>query len=185
MAAVLGLDDEAVAAVCAEFPGPGVLEPANFNAPGQVVVAGNRAAITWLQGVAREKNIKKVLPLAMSVPSHCSLLRGAAAQLAEYLREVEIRPPAVPVLHNLDATARQAPDAIRTALTEQLYRPVRWSQIVSALAASGVDTFIECGPGRVLSNLGKRIVVGARFLALETPEGFAQALAPAAAEVAA
>ena len=177
MAAVLGMDDLTVEKMCAAYAGPGVLEPANFNAPGQVVVAGSREAMEWLQANAKELGGGKVRPLAMSVPSHCSLMRGAAEKLAEYLREINIRTPTVPVLHNVDARARQEPDAIRDALIAQLYRPVRWSQSVREIAAQGVGALFECGPGKVLSNINKRALDGGRFAALGEPQGVQEALA--------
>ncbi|MDB5986306.1 MAG: fabD, partial [Nevskia sp.] len=111
MAAVVGIDDAAVEKMCAAFPGPGVLEPANYNAPGQVVVAGSANAIEWLHANAKTFGARKVVALQMSVPSHCSLLRGAADQLAERLAQVEVRAPVIPVLHNLDAAARSEPNA--------------------------------------------------------------------------
>jgi [acyl-carrier-protein] S-malonyltransferase len=151
--------------MCAAFPGPGVLEPANYNAPGQVVVAGSANAIEWLHANAKTFGGRKIVPLAMSVPSHCSLLRGAADQLAERLAQIEIRTPVIPVLHNLDAAPRTEPDAIRTALVEQLYKPVRWSRIVQAIDAAGVKALLECGPGKVLTNLNKRIVADAQACA--------------------
>jgi [acyl-carrier-protein] S-malonyltransferase len=177
MAAIIGLDDAAVEKMCAQFPGPGALEPANFNAPGQVVVAGNRAGLDWLLANAKELGVRKVVPLQMSVPSHCSLMRGAAAQLGERLRQVEIRPPVLPVLHNIDARPRTEPDAIRDALIGQLHHPVRWSQSIRAIAESGVGAYFECGPGKVLSNLNKRILDAGTSVALEEPEGIAKAQA--------
>jgi [acyl-carrier-protein] S-malonyltransferase len=176
MAALIGLDDAAIEQLCAGYAGPGVLEPANYNAPGQVVVAGSRAAIDWLQANAKPLGIRKLVVLPMSVPSHCSLLRGAADQLAMRLREIEIRLPQVPVLHNLDARARAEPDAIRSALIEQLYRPVRWTQIVKAIAAQGVEALFECGPGAVLTGMNKRILGAGQWTSLENPEGMQQAL---------
>jgi len=184
MAAVVGMDDAAVEKMCSAFPGPGVLEPANYNAPGQVVVAGSANAIEWLHANARTFGGRKIVPLAMSVPSHCSLLRGAADQLAERLAQIEIRTPSIPVLHNLDAAPRTEPDAIRTALVEQLYKPVRWSRIVQAIDAAGVKALFECGPGKVLTNLNKRIVADANSCALEKPEGHIEAAALLASEIA-
>ncbi|MBL6751464.1 MAG: ACP S-malonyltransferase [Nevskia sp.] len=179
MAAVLGLDDEAVAKVCAAYPGPGVLEPANFNSAGQVVVAGSRAAIDWLQSKGKELGVRKVQPLAVSVPSHCSLMRPAAEKLALRLQEIEIRPPVLPVMHNVDARPRTEPDAIRQALIGQLHSPVRWSQCVQALAQAGASAYFECGPGKVLTGLNKRILDGGTFVSLGSPDGMREALAAA------
>ena len=182
MAAIIGLDDAAVEKVCAGYPGPGALEPANFNAPGQVVVAGSKAGLDWLLANAKDLGVRKVVPLQMSVPSHCSLMRGAATQLGQRLKDIEVRRPVLPVIHNIDAQPRTEPDAIREALVGQLYHPVRWSQSVGAMAQSGIGAFFECGPGKVLTNLNKRILGAGTFIALEEPEGIAKARASLAAE---
>ena len=177
MAAVLGADDAAVEKLCSEYPGPGVLEPANYNSPGQVVVAGSRVALDWLTAGAKTIGARRVLPLPMSVPSHCSLMRMAAARLGERLMQVDVRAPTVPVLHNIDAAPHPDPAAIRDALIGQLHHPVRWSQTVRTMAGQGIEAFLECGPGRVLTNLGKRILDGGQFVGLEDPDGMSQGLA--------
>lgn len=177
MAAIIGLEDAEVEKICAAFPGPGALEPANFNAPGQVVVAGSKAGLDWLLENAKELGVRKVVPLQMSVPSHCSLMRTAAAQLAESLLKVEVRAPTLPVIHNIDGKPRTEPDAIRDALIGQLHHPVRWSQSIGAMAQSGVGAFFECGPGKVLTNLNKRILGAGTYIALEEPEGIQKARA--------
>ena len=177
MAAIIGLEDAEVEKICAAFPGPGALEPANFNAPGQVVVAGSKAGLDWLLENAKELGVRKVVPLQMSVPSHCSLMRTAAAQLADSLLKVEVRAPTLPVIHNIDGKPRTEPDAIRDALIGQLHHPVRWSQSVGAMAQSGVGAFFECGPGKVLTNLNKRILGAGTYIALEEPEGIQKARA--------
>ena len=181
MAAILGLSDAEVEKICAAYrdavENPGVLEPANYNAPGQVVVAGHRAALNWLQAEAPRLGIRKLVPIAMSVPSHCSLMREAAARLAQALMEVEVKMPKLPVLHNLDARPRSSPEEIRDALIGQLHHSVRWAQTVRTLSASGVQAFFECGPGRVLTNLNKRILEAGHFVALEEPDGMAKAAA--------
>jgi [acyl-carrier-protein] S-malonyltransferase len=182
MAAIIGLDDAAVEKICAAFPGPGTLEPANFNAPGQVVVAGSKAALDWLLANAKELGARKVVPLQMSVPSHCSLMRMAAGQLAERLLKVDVRAPALPVIHNIDGKAHATPDAIRDALIGQLHHPVRWSQSINAMAQTGIGHFFECGPGKVLTNLNKRILDAGTFIALEEPEGIHKATAALSAE---
>lgn len=181
MAAVIGVDDEVVEKTCAAYEGEGVLEAANYNAPGQVVVAGSKAAVDWLVANGKGFGIRKVLPIPVSVPSHCSMMRGAAAQLGERLKTVTIRTPTIPVLHNLDGQPRSDADGIRTALIEQLFRPVRWVTTIRNLEAADCHALFECGPGKVLATINKRIVdvaSGARTsIALGDPEGLAQAQA--------
>ncbi|MBA4286122.1 MAG: [acyl-carrier-protein] S-malonyltransferase [Xanthomonadaceae bacterium] len=178
MAAVIGVDDEVVEKACAAYDGDGVLEPANYNAPGQVVVAGSKPAVDWLVANAKTFGIRKVMPIPVSVPSHCSMMRGAARQLGERLLQVAIRAPEIPVLHNLDGASRANPDDIRTALIEQLYRPVRWVQTIRQLEADSVGAFLECGPGKVLATINKRIVNVApgavASIAIGDLEGYAQ-----------
>jgi len=182
MAAIIGLDDAAVEKVCAQFPGPGALEPANFNAPGQVVVAGSKSGIDWLTAQAKDLGVRKLVPLQMSVPSHCSLMRKAAEQLGQRLQQIEVRGPALPVLHNVDAAARGEPARIREALVAQLYSPVRWSQSVNNMAQQGIAAYFECGPGKVLTNLNKRILNAGDYIALEEPEGIQKARAALSTE---
>lgn len=177
MAAVVGLDDAAVEAFCADYPGEGALEPANYNAPGQVVVAGNVAALEWLEAEGKARGARMIVRLPMSVPSHSSLLRGAADKLAERLATTSIQAPAIRVLHNLDGRPRQDADSIRNALHEQLFRPVRWSATIAQLKADGMNMFLECGPGKVLVGLNKRIVKELSSIALEDPEGMDKAMA--------
>ena len=176
MVALLGLADDRVEALCADYPGDHVLEPANFNSPGQVVVAGQTEALDWLLVNAKPKGAKLAKKLAMSVPSHCSLLRGAAEQLHQRLSQIEVKAPAFPVLPNLDAEPRQNPDDIRDALRDQLFRPVRWTQTVQALVAAGAEAACECGPGKVLSGLMKRVAADVPAFALEDDAGFDAAL---------
>lgn len=176
MAAILGLDEAGAQALCAAYTGGGLLEVANFNAPGQVVVATDTAALEWLQANGKDHGVRKIVELAMSVPSHCSPMRGAAVKLREYLKSVTIKPPELSVLHNLDAQARSDPQAIRTALSEQLYRPVRWTQIIHTMQEQGVETYLECGPGKVLCGLNKRMIHGGVSLPLEDPAHLQQAL---------
>lgn len=158
MAAAIGVEDDVVERACAAYDGDGVLEPANYNAPGQVVVAGSKPAVDWLIANAKTFGIRKVMPIPVSVPSHCSLMRGAAEQLGERLALTAVSTPAIPVLHNLDGRPRNAPNEIRQALVEQLYRPVRWAQTIRHLDADGVRRLFECGPGKVLATINKRIV---------------------------
>lgn len=156
MAAIIGLDDAAVESFCAACTS-GVLEPVNFNAPGQVVVAGHSAALDWVEANAKAAGARMVVRLPVSVPSHCSLMREAAQRFAEQLEKEDIRLPSIPVLHNLDAQQRDTTAGIRAALKDQMHRPVRWTQTVQALTAMGAGVFLECGPGKVLSGLNKRI----------------------------
>lgn len=157
MAAILGLDDDAVRAVCANAAAGEVVEAVNFNSPGQVVVAGNKAAVERAMALAKEKGAKRALPLPVSVPSHSSLMRPAAEKLLAHLQGVAIAVPAIAVLHNTDVQSHAEPDAIRAALAKQLHTPVRWVETVRALKAAGIERVIECGPGKVLAGLNKRI----------------------------
>lgn len=157
MAAILGLDDDTVRALCTEAAQGEVLEAVNFNSPGQVVIAGHKAAVERGMVLAKEKGAKRALPLPVSVPSHCALMRPAAEQLAIALANIAIQPPQIPVLHNADVAAYSNPDQIRDALARQLYSPVRWVETVQAMANDGVMLAAECGPGRVLAGLTKRI----------------------------
>jgi len=169
MLAVIGLEDAAVEKFCAGYAGEGVLEPVNYNAPGQVVLAGSTPALDWAEANAKGAGARMVVRLPVSVPSHCSLMRGAADKLAERLAQTPFNNPAIPVLHNLDARPRASAADIRGALKDQLYRPVRWSQTVQALVQQGIGAFLECGPGRVLTGLNKRIAGKMPGFALEDP----------------
>jgi len=177
MVAVVGLDDAGVEKLCASYSGGLVLEPVNYNAPGQVVVAGQADALKWLEDHARAAGARRVVRLPVSVPSHCSLMKPAALQLADRLTQIAFNTPAIPVLHNLDAGRHEQAEAVRAALREQLHKPVRWAQTIQSLAGQGVAIYLECGPGRVLSGLNKRILDrNAVSLALEEPDGIDQAL---------
>jgi len=176
MVAVIGLDDDKVEEVCKSYPGSEVLEPVNYNAPGQVVVAGQTAALEWLAANGKSLGARMVMKLPVSVPSHCSLMKDAAEKLAERLAQARIHQPAIPVLHNLDAEARTDADAIRQALKEQLYRPVRWTRTIQNLQAQGISQFFECGPGKVLCGLGKRISADTKSGALEDGASLAAAV---------
>ncbi len=157
MAAILGLDDDAVRAVCQAAAAGEVVEAVNLNSPGQVVIAGNKAAVERAMLLAREKGAKRALPLPVSVPSHSSLMLPAAEKLLDYLQSVNIRTPRIPVLHNTDVSSHSDADSIRQALARQLHTPVRWVETVRALKAAGAERVIECGPGKVLAGLIKRI----------------------------
>jgi [acyl-carrier-protein] S-malonyltransferase len=157
MAAVLGLDDDTLRAVCAEAAAGEVVEAVNLNAPGQVVIAGHLAAVERALALARDRGARRGVILPISVPCHSSLLQPAAARLAEGLAEVRFNPPRIPVINNVDVTVLDQPEAIRESLVRQLYRPVRWVECVGALAAAGVSRVVECGPGKVLTGLVRRI----------------------------
>lgn len=173
MAAVLGLDNSAVRAVCAEAAGEEVVETVNFNAPGQVVIAGHATAVARAIDAALARGAKRVLTLPVSVPSHCSLMREAAARLAARLEEVEFRPPAIAVIHNVDAREHTGPGEIRAALAAQLHRPVLWVDSIEALASRGVTRIVECGPGKVLQGLVKRIDRSLQTSAIHDPRTLA------------
>lgn len=158
MAAILGLDDAVVRELCLEAAGSEVLEAVNFNSPGQVVIAGDKAAVERGMELAKVKGAKRALPLPVSVPSHCALMKPAAEALAVYLQAVHINTPTVRVLHNADVTSYDQDAAIKDALVRQLYSPVRWVESVQAVHQSGITSAAECGPGKVLAGLTKRIV---------------------------
>ncbi len=176
MAAILGLDDAQVRALCAEQAGNEVLEPVNFNAPGQVVIAGHKAAVERGAAAAKTAGAKRAVLLAVSVPSHCSLMRDSAAALAAHLAETPVRLPRVPVLHNASAAFAPDADALRVLLAQQLYSPVRWVETIRALADMGLKTAVEAGPGKVLTGLGKRIDKTITTLPVFDPAGLDQAL---------
>ncbi|MDO5070755.1 MAG: ACP S-malonyltransferase [Neisseria zoodegmatis] len=157
MAAILGLDDDVVRQVCSEAAQGDVVEAVNFNSPGQVVIAGSAAAVERAMNLAKEKGAKRALPLPVSVPSHCSLMKPAAEKLAEALKNINIRTPQIRVIHNADVASYNDPDKIKDALVRQLYSPVRWTETVNALVSEGITQSAECGPGKVLAGLAKRI----------------------------
>jgi [acyl-carrier-protein] S-malonyltransferase len=175
MAAILGLDDDTVRAVCSESARDEVLEAVNFNSPGQVVIAGNKAAVERGMEAAKAKGAKRALILPVSVPSHCALMKPAAEKLAAYLADVKIGAPKMPVLHNADVAAYSDASAIKDALVRQLYSPVRWVETVQAIAAQGVAHAAECGPGKVLAGLNKRIVTDMTCFALTGNDAVAEA----------
>ena len=170
MAAVLGLDDDQVQAICAQAAQGEVVEAVNFNSPGQVVIAGNVAAVERAMAAAKEAGAKRALPLPVSVPSHCSLMKPAAEKLAEALQDVVIHTPQIRVIHNADVAAYDDADKIKDALVRQLYSPVRWTETVNALVAEGIAESAECGPGKVLAGLAKRINKEAAYTALTNAE---------------
>jgi len=166
MAAILGLDDDVVRAVCTEAAEGDVLEAVNFNSPGQVVIAGNKAAVERGMALAKAKGAKRALPLPVSVPSHCALMQPAADRLAQYLESVSVIRPNVPVLQNADVASFDDTTLIKAALVKQLHRPVRWVETIANMAQDGVQLAAECGPGKVLVGLNKRISAEMRQHAL-------------------
>ena len=176
MAAILGLDDERVRGLCAEAAQGQVVEAVNFNAPGQVVVAGDAEAVARFIGSAKAAGAKRAIPLPVSVPSHCRLMKPAADRLADRLGSVKIRLPEVPVLHNVTAAAAQYPGQIRDLLARQLHSPVRWVETIQAMRAAGVATVLETGPGKVLAGLTKRIDDQLSGAAVFDPAGLEAAL---------
>lgn len=170
MAALLGLDDAAVAAVCTEAAENQVLQAVNFNSPGQVVIAGNKEAVERGMTLAKARGAKRAVALPVSVPSHCALMQPAAEKLADYLANVTINTPQIPVLHNADVLAYQEGSKIKDALVRQLYNPVRWVETVRAINAQGILLGAECGPGKVLAGLTKRIEANFSCTALTSNE---------------
>lgn len=166
MAAILGLEDDAVRAVCVEAAQNAVLEAVNFNSPGQVVIAGHKAAVERGLELAKAKGAKRAILLPISVPSHCVLMQPAAERLAQYLASVPVSKPLIPVLQNADVTSFDDPAKIKAALVKQLHCPVRWVESVQKMAQEGIQLAAECGPGKVLVGLNKRIAADMKQHAL-------------------
>jgi [acyl-carrier-protein] S-malonyltransferase len=184
IAALLGLDDETVISLCqqvSETMSPRQVSAVNFNAPGQVVVAGHHDAVNAALVAAREAGARRAIVLPMSVPVHCELMRPAAQGLDPALEKADFHAPRFPVLHNADVASHDGAEAIRTALSHQLYTPVRWSDTVRSMQAMGVQTLVECGPGKVLSGLCRRIDRGLGAQYLEDPQSLMKALESAGA----
>lgn len=177
MAAILGLDDETIKTVCQEVTQQNsgkLLEPANFNSPGQVVIAGHKDAV--LEGIkkCKARGSKRAVMLPMSIPSHCSLMRAAALDMQRQLQQVTLQPPKIPILHNADVQSHTDTAAIKEILLRQLINPVRWVDTVNALAATGISHLIECGPGKVLIGLNKRIEPNLQHVSLTDTETIKQ-----------
>ncbi|AIM21408.1 ACP S-malonyltransferase [Serratia marcescens] len=158
MYAIIGLDNDAIAKACEESAQGQVVSPVNFNSPGQVVIAGNKEAVERAGAACKAAGAKRALPLPVSVPSHCALMKPAADKLAVALKDITFNAPQVPVVNNVDVRTENDPEAIRSALVRQLYSPVRWTESVEFIAAQGVTSLLEVGPGKVLTGLTKRIV---------------------------
>ena len=157
MAAVIGLDDEAVIEACREASAVGPVEPVNFNSPGQVVIAGRSDGLAKAVELLKARGCRRAIPLAVSGPFHSSLLAPAGERLAKHLAEVKVSAPSVPVYANVTAQLHTTPDEIRALLAQQVSSAVQWTKIVKAMEASGVTDIVECGPGKVLTGLVKRI----------------------------
>jgi len=170
MAAILGLEDHQVVNICAEVAGNEVVSAVNFNAPGQVVIAGNIAAVERAMLAAKDAGAKRAVLLPVSVPSHCALMQPAAEKLDKYLQNTVIDMPKMTLIHNVDVASHSAPEVIRNALKEQLYKPVRWVDTIKFMHDQGVTRFVECGPGKVLFGLNKRIAKDAEHLFMYDPE---------------
>ena len=157
MAAIIGLDDALIVEACEEAAQSEVVSPVNYNSPGQVVIAGNAAAVERAMDLCKAKGAKRALPLPVSVPSHCSLMKPAAEALNEALSAIEISTPQIKLINNVDVAIEESEAAIKDALVRQLYSPVRWTETVQFLTKNGIVRLVECGPGNVLSGLAKRI----------------------------
>ncbi len=176
MAAVLGLADGAVEAACKEAAEGQVVAAVNFNAPGQIVIAGHKAAVERAGTLCKNRGAKRVIPLPISVPSHCALMKPAAEQLAGRLAGIRLQAAAIPVIHNVDVAAHAGADAIREVLKAQLYSPVRWVETIQFMTRHGVTKLVELGPGGVLVGLGKRIDKNLNNYPVYDPAGLDAAL---------
>jgi len=176
MAAILGLSDEQVKSACNDAAQGEVVSAVNFNSPGQVVIAGSVNAVERAMQLCKEAGAKRALKLAVSVPSHCQLMEPAAQRLLDRLSKIQIAAPAIPVINNVDVSVETDADKIRDALKRQLCNPVRWVETIEAMAGNGVSRLIECGPGKVLVGLNKRIVKDMEALPIFSPDTIDQAL---------
>ncbi len=176
MAAILGLEDDQVIEICLQAAQGEVVQAVNFNAPSQVVIAGHSAAVERGMALAKEVGAKRAIRLPVSVPAHCKLMVDAAAKLAEYLTQISVSMPDIPVIQNADVQSYIEPAEIIDGLQRQLFSPVRWVETIQAMSSAGVETVIEMGPGKVLTNLGKRIDKSLTQLCVHDPESLAQAL---------
>ena len=176
MAAILGLEDHEVVKVCNEAAEKEIVSAVNFNSPGQVVIAGNVAAVERAMVIAKARGAKRTLLLPVSVPSHCALMQSAAEKLDEYLQNTTINMPKMTLIHNVDVASHSAPEVIRNALKEQVHRPVHWADSIKFMHDQGVTRFVECGPGKVLIGLNKRIAKDAAHYSIYNPETLNEAL---------
>lgn len=176
MSAIIGLDDAAIAKACEEAAQGEVVSPVNFNSPGQVVIAGNKDAVERAGAACKAAGAKRALPLPVSVPSHCALMKPAAEKMAVELQNITFNAPVIPVVNNVDVKCETAPDAIRDALVRQLYSPVQWTKSIEFMASQGVTQLYEVGPGKVLTGLTKRIVDTLSAAAINEPDAMSAAL---------
>jgi [acyl-carrier-protein] S-malonyltransferase len=174
MAAIIGLDDELIMQACEDAAEGEVVSPVNYNSPGQVVIAGNVAAVERAMELCKDKGAKRALPLPVSVPSHCSLMQPAAEQLSQALQVINLNVPQIALINNVDVAVATETSAIKDALVRQLYCPVRWTETVQKLASEGITHLVECGPGNVLSGLAKRIDRSIKSSQLAKLENFNQ-----------
>ena len=176
MAAILGLEDDQVIDICDKVADSEIVSAVNFNAPGQVVIAGHTEAVNRAAQAAKAAGAKRALILPVSVPSHCGLMKSAAEKLDSFLKNSAISTPKTPLIHNVDVTSHSEPEVIRSALKEQLYKPVRWVESINLIYSKGISCFVECGPGKVLTGLDKRIAKEADHLSIYDPESLNKAL---------
>lgn len=176
MAAIIGLADEAIVQACTGAAQGEVVAPVNYNSPGQVVIAGHSAAVERAMSACKEAGAKRALSLPVSAPFHTSLMRPAAERLEAQIQATVFQAPEIPVVHNVTARAESDPEVIKALMVEQIYSPVRWVECIQTLRAQGVETTLECGPGKVLSGLNKRIDKSLSTLAMETPDELTTAL---------
>ena len=178
MAAIIGLEDEAINAICADISSEqAVVAAVNFNSPGQVVIAGHTAAVDTAVGALKAAGAKRAMPLPVSAPFHTELMKPAGEKLAEAIAAIEITTPATPVVHNVHAQTESDPEKIRGLLVEQIYSPVQWTQCVARMVALGAGKVVECGPGKVLSGLNRRIDKSLQSYAVEQPDDLKAAVA--------
>lgn len=176
MFAIIGLDDAKIVEICAEQANAQVVSAVNFNSPGQVVIAGHADAVARAGEACKAAGAKRALPLPVSVPSHCALMQPAADNLAVELDKLTLSAPQFPVINNVDVISETSPEAIKSALVRQLYSPVRWTETVQKMAADGITQLVECGPGKVLTGLTKRIDKSLTGVAINTPDTVADIL---------
>ncbi|ANR77775.1 malonyl CoA-acyl carrier protein transacylase [Kosakonia sacchari] len=177
MSAIIGLDDASIAKACEESAQGQVVSPVNYNSPGQVVIAGHKEAVERAGAACKAAGAKRALPLPVSVPSHCALMKSAAEKLAAELNNIDFNAPQIPVVNNVDVQCETTPEAMRDALVRQLYSPVQWTKSVEFMASQGIEHLYEVGPGKVLTGLTKRIVDTLTASALNEPAAVSEALA--------
>ncbi|APG17644.1 MULTISPECIES: ACP S-malonyltransferase [Kosakonia] len=177
MSAIIGLDDESIAKACETAAEGQIVSPVNYNSPGQVVIAGHKEAVERAGAACKAAGAKRALPLPVSVPSHCALMKPAAEKLAVELNAIPFNAPQIPVINNVDVKCETSPEAIRSALVRQLYSPVQWTKSVEFMASQGVEHLYEVGPGKVLTGLTKRIVDTLTASAINEPAAMSEALA--------